>query len=170
MDNNSFNASGSFRNAEKTTNSFAINLAQYEDILNSVGGIEIIANQCPTEGGVAVFKARTLMSMLTGSPYEAIDDCPATKKESQNKEGVSKNEGYRVFPNPADGFINILSNDKEVNGFYQMYNAQGQLAKHGGLVATRTRISTLHLPSGLYIIKVNPNNDNSSSHNVIVIH
>ncbi len=170
IDNGNVYTTQTFRNSEKTVNNFAINLVKAEDVSELLKWIEPIAAQCPKEGGVAVFKARTLMSILTGFPYQVKDDCPASKKEAENKEMISINPSYRVFPNPADGFINIVSNAEEENGLYQLYNAQGQLVKQGDLVATQTKVSTSDLPAGLYIMQIDTNNEKSSSHNLVIIH
>jgi len=170
IDNENVYTTKAFRNSEKTVNNFAIGLVQSEDVSELIKWIESIAAQCPKEGGVAVFKARTLVSMLTGLPYEAVDDCGATTKEGNETTKDLLNADYRVYPNPADGFVHVIQNDKNEEGAYQLYNTQGQIMSRGDLVGTRTRISTADLPAGLYILKIHSSASKASSHNFVVVH
>jgi len=169
-DNGNVYTTKAFRNSEKTVNNFAIGLVQSEDVSELVKWIEPIAAQCPKEGGVAVFKARTLVSMLTGFPYEAVNDCGATKKEENEITEDLSNSDYRIYPNPADGFVNVIQNSKNEEGVYQLYNAQGQVMSRGELVDTQTRISTADLPAGIYILKIHSSNSKVFIHNFVVIH
>ncbi len=77
-------------------------------------------------------------------------------------------ESLKIYPNPADEFINVEGYDHE-DRFYQLYNAQGQLVKQGDLMASQTKIGTVDLPAGSYVLKLLSSDKNSGKNHRIII-
>ena len=62
----------------------------------------------------------------------------------------NQQEGCAIFPNPADGFVNI-----EAQGLVQVYNGMGQLMDTFESESQQIRIEISRYPDGLYFIQVN---------------
>lgn len=71
--------------------------------------------------------------------------------------GVSENEtaeGFRVFPNPTTGVVNIVG---APDGEYRITNVMGQTLMTGVLKADSQQINISSLPSGMYFITLGGN-------------
>ena len=75
--------------------------------------------------------------------------------------GDIKEQSFKIFPNPANDYITILSTTSVTVESYQLYNLTGQLVQEGQPVNRRVDISDL--TTGIYLIKVNAENSQSNT-------
>lgn len=110
--------------------------------------LQVIADQCPLEGGVAVFRARDMLALIQDTPAFYDDDvlCSANPRPTSQSSNVATRLEAQllVFPNPAKTQINIQydveNNKKALLEFFSIY---GQKVKE---VALNDTIGMLTVP------------------------
>ena len=64
-----------------------------------------------------------------------------------------------AYPNPTANYVLLgLRNSNLIGLTYTLYNYKGQLVTNGEVKQKTTRITMQYLPAGVYILKVNQNN------------
>ncbi len=95
-----------------------------------------------------------------------VDDVSLT-----DNNGLSVSSGalsaIQFFPNPADGFINILGFQNRLS--VNLYNVAGELVLNHNKTSQTNRISTIGLPEGLYFLTCQTDEMVFSS-KIIVLH
>jgi hypothetical protein len=88
--------------------------------------LQIIAEQCPLEGGDAVYQARAVLQAHSRRPLSFDDE--ALCQQSQERNWVAPAiSGVKVVPNPNTGnFALILDISEESRGLLRIFNATGQ--------------------------------------------
>ncbi len=112
----------------------------------------------PIEEVICVTVLGTAQSSLFGSwenPNYETPGCTTITLQGQNPsavEGISQ-ESMSIYPNPANGLLNIQLNDNAVNHVVTVHNSQGQLVCEvaGGMLRT---IATTDWAEGIYLISV----------------
>jgi hypothetical protein len=130
-----------------------------------MAALAAIAEQCPFEGGNAVYRARAFWAVLTQeyvtyndsllcAPLEllAVPQQTGTLFQSAHDE-----RGLRIYPNPAQNEINITWNaPEEVSGTLEVYDVFGRQMLRQTLAAGTNAYSlnSSALPEGLYIFRI----------------
>lgn len=87
------------------------------------------------------------------------EDCYENTSNSSSIDDIN----FEVFPNPFKYWINISSNTSLVKySNFEVYNLNGQYVNGGKIVvsnANTIKINLAKLKSGIYILKINSNND-----------
>jgi hypothetical protein len=87
------------------------------------------------------------------------EDCYENTSNSSSIDDIN----FEVFPNPFKSWINISSNTSLVKySNFEVYNLNGQYVNGGKIVvsnANTIKINLAKLKSGIYILKINSNND-----------
>jgi hypothetical protein len=132
-----------------------------------------IAQQCPYEGGAAVYTARSLLRIINDS-IEYFDDIVCLQagyfRETDNR--VENKQIIKVVPNPANGYIELFAlRTHEGIGEIQIYNSLGECIylSSSELGAKLKRVDISNFAPGIYTIKVNLNNS-SFTEKLVVIH
>jgi hypothetical protein len=133
-----------------------------------------IASQCPLTGGEAVFKARSLYSLI--DPLVAYDDdviCQGVSLFQRETEAVETIEpAFKVFPNPASEYIVVQLEDirsESVN--IEILNTYGQVIKKEFLGTEKhvIFIDTDWLEEGIYFCRVNMGENSIGTQKFILI-
>ena len=66
---------------------------------------------------------------------------------------LSNQLGVKIYPNPANDFITIETNENSKNGAYYLLDINGKIIQHAVLNKLQT-IEITSLPSGIYFIKL----------------
>jgi len=103
----------------------------------------------------------------TGSQFLAkIKHCVPTDYEGKSNllnESDDKIETvvdkWRIiaFPNPAKNELKLRST-KPLNGYYELYNLQGQKISSNKMIGIQTIINVSNLSSGMYLVRINSGN------------
>ena len=147
--------------AKKT---FSLDTTQSETVAD-------ISNQCPYEGGFAVFTARTLYHMMIQNEY--FDDRVLCILESKEiKDDYESSILFRIFPNPA---INHTSIEYYAPGKYcssiQVSNVLGVDVWNKNLNVENETIDldTHAFPAGIYFVKLFRGNEIVKVSNLVIV-
>ena len=61
---------------------------------------------------------------------------------------------FVIYPNPADGKLNVMLDNMNAQSTYIIYNTLGAIVLEGALPALNNSISIQNLSAGMYLIKV----------------
>lgn len=115
--------------------------------------LEGIAEQCPLEGGDAVYEARAIVAYLTGASFDDEDICALAEERHQAEKPEKATALSRIvlYPNPTTGLL-TWSGIVDQTVILRIYNSLGQLQMEQDLSGASTQIG--HLPGGLYQIQL----------------
>jgi Secretion system C-terminal sorting domain len=130
--------------------------------------LDIIANLCPSLGGVAVYKARSVLGSLIDqiglrhwNDRKNCDTDIPNLRSNPIERIVSTTNTPQVlaFPNPANDLLKLSFYDtnasSEAPHTIQIFNTMGGVLKHIDLKKLQdTDIDTKEIPVGVYILKV----------------
>ncbi|MBX2927108.1 MAG: T9SS type A sorting domain-containing protein [Saprospiraceae bacterium] len=130
-----------------------------------MAALTAIAEQCPFEGGNAVYRARAFLAALTQEFVSYNDSllCAPTElliihSESGALLQTAKDEvELRIFPNPAQNEISITwGTSKEASGMLSVYDVFGRqvLQQVLGEGANTHTLNIRDLPDGLYFFRI----------------
>ncbi|HMW11494.1 MAG TPA: T9SS type A sorting domain-containing protein, partial [Bacteroidia bacterium] len=136
-----------------------------DTILSSYNvALSTIANQCPYEGGAAVYKAQALLQLLNDTiVFETDNTCWQNgyyrKAFGENRSLVDET-GISIVPNPANEETTVILKRVE-EGFcaIELNDVLGQLVFQAtfNCADKRHKISTKHLKQGVYTLSVSIN-------------
>ncbi|MEO6759807.1 MAG: T9SS type A sorting domain-containing protein [Saprospiraceae bacterium] len=89
------------------------------------GIFTIIANECPLEGGDAVYEARSIVTAYTGAGFDDSDLCAGADDRSAKRKTPQAMREITLYPNPATGNVNWSGNTDIVT--VRVFNALGVL-------------------------------------------
>lgn len=135
-----------FNEADETVGTLDIALADYtegnSDVIDNWTNVDLSSLE-----NVSYIKFSLSSSDSMCPTYFCMDDLTYTTTTS-----IESNEtSIAVYPNPINDFINI---DNAQGGTYQLVDSYGRVLASGDLLENTQRISTAHLASGMYIIKI----------------
>ena len=110
-----------------------------------------IAEQCPLEGGDAVYEARAIVAYLTGVSFDDNELCYLAEERRQEKETLSQPSSILLYPNPTTGQVYWVGTGEQ-SVQVRVFNALGQVIAN--LTSTNGYASLDHLPQGLYHIQL----------------
>jgi hypothetical protein len=91
--------------------------------------LETIANQCPQQGGLPVYRARVLLNVLNDNVGYWDDYCASSARTSnpdQFNTNINANGTVILFPNPNDGNMTLFNNlPPEQQGEFVIYDVLG---------------------------------------------
>jgi len=90
-------------------------------------------------------------------------DCLRKADELENKEELTSNFDFTLYPNPAKDFIKISSDaiDQSLKSQVLIYDYSGVLVKNGGTFINEVTLNIEDLASGMYIVQIANQNHNS---------
>ena len=132
--------------------------------------LNYLAYQCPLAGGEAVYRARSLLSLVASNFYNDKEICLAAGiaykkgKEEEAKKLADQSEQllFSTFPNPANNYLILQSNLASDELFAaKVYDNLGRIVAEQtfSLGNKRYRMSTDHLSQGIYYIRLYKNAD-----------
>jgi hypothetical protein len=124
------------------------------------------ANWCqPTASGtgngvisVSYSLNETMVTRTANISVIAVGVTPVQLQVIQSPSYVSINEcdesGFRVFPNPASNFINVVMHDFKKGTLLTIYNAKGQVVEEYEIETAEFILDISGLQKGSYILKI----------------
>jgi len=133
-----------------------------------------IALKCPLEDGVAVYKARSMISFFTNVNYEDLQDCTPKGKNKKAREytgNLSVFQNVKLYPNPATNQITLEWQLGEVatNRELLIYNALGQKIYNSKVPGVLSNINSTEWAAGLYLCKLYENKVLIRTEKIIII-
>ncbi len=80
----------------------------------------------------------------------------------------NKESSIRLYPNPANSFLNIETNTTSANSFCSIYDLSGQLLLKEK-VQSKQLLNISHLPDGLYILKLDENGQIMTTQKLVIM-
>ena len=132
-----------------------------------------IANQCPLEGGNAVWQARVLIWDLENTPVEFIDNCTTAERRSStvaNKAQENTSGDFNLYPNPNNGEM-ILTYHLEESGTMAIYDLTGKRITQYALSSKNNKlnINEHSLQAGVYFYTIAVNNKIVKQDKLVII-
>ncbi len=112
--------------------------------------------------------------VLTPKPLGSDDDWYThfyfkLKRDLTTNTSESALPSYKVYPNPANEFINLEGYQNEAVS-YELYNIQGQLVKKGNLLTTQTTININDLTAGSYVVKILTDSGRTTGRSLLTVY
>jgi hypothetical protein len=158
-------------------NNFVLPIEQVNENLKEK--IQTIADLCPQDAGLGVFKARAMYVALTGSPKAEWDACfdnkdsehKAEQRELIDRTKKSIASNFVLYPNPTDNSltINLLDNLK-IAAKYEIYNSTGRKVGGDRLTANISQLSIGQLSDGIYNMVITFEDGQKSIKRFLIIH
>jgi hypothetical protein len=144
---------GSYPISERMT---ALGIEHCFEINDNVGHVAYLTNQAVYDTTLSI-SSNFLAHLVCGIEL----DCTYREVMTGNEEEL--NSTFKIFPNPANDVVNFSIN-KLMS--YTMFDIQGKPVESGN----SSRMSTAHLPNGIYLLQLQDNFGQSQSARIIVSH
>ncbi len=137
--------------------------------------LSIIANQCPLAGGNAVYKARSLYSLIKDTIYNDDILCRQVGfKNSPLQESDKKkaDHSFSIFPNPANSSINITwNNPVDEMATLLIVDLLGQVTFTTSFTLSENQfsVSTRELISGVFQVCIQIQNGDIECRKLVII-
>jgi len=131
-------------------------------IINYYPALEVLANQCPYQGGKAVLQARYYVGLLNDS-VEYNDDlnCLMAGIWRTGNTVVTKDLKISISPNPTEGNFKISFNNPVNDEFiFTVINSTGQIVAESKMKidGSEASVNITSLVNGIYQFKLNGKN------------
>lgn len=139
----------------------ATNQKDYNDILlrllktdtlatGDLATLVAIAEQCPLQGGDAVYEARAIVGHFTGEAFDDYEICDDAQQREKRLDTSKLPQQIRLYPNPTTGLVYWQG----INGpaVAEVYNHLGQLQLRRELPDASLDLGKL--PAGAYWIRL----------------
>jgi hypothetical protein len=139
----------------KTVNGIMLNMLANEGEFASTDltTLTAIADQCPLEGGDAVYEARAVVAYLTGQEFDDYQLCDSGERNQRIKPSVKVEslDNIIVYPNPTTGqvFWTTLQGEPVT---VRVFNSLGQLQIEKSTTDNRMDLSALS--QGMYHLQI----------------
>ena len=128
--------------------------------------LEGIAEQCPLEGGDAVYEARAFIRQMTGTEYDDLDLCNSSSRPAARQDKQTAAETGEFYPNPTTGELrwnNAATGEVRVEVYDQLGLLRMNLEMTGQFIDLRP------LPDGIYWLRLFPSTGNPVSQKVVLL-
>lgn len=111
----------------KSVNAIVFHLLLTDTIAaGDLATLESIAEQCPLEGGDAVYEARAFIRQMTGTEYDDLDLCNSSSRPAARQDKQTAARIWELYPNPTSGILR-WKNASTGEALVEVYDLLGQL-------------------------------------------
>jgi hypothetical protein len=176
--NTQINATGLPLENEETINSIQISYDLYgkDSIASLFPTILSISQQCPSQGGSSVYRARFFVSLFNDSlTYNDFNVCLAQgyyREMAGTWSDASIESTIIVKPNPANEQVEIMiENNKEKDYILRITDLEGRIKYHFNKTASelKTFINTSEFSPGIYFVLVDGSSGLQLSKKLIIV-
>jgi hypothetical protein len=162
--NNTVNPENILEQNQKSMNTYIIKQlinAAYTYSAAETADVLAIANQCPLEGGQAVYQARNLAMDIKQQVIDFVDNCdklPRREMQAIPATPEKENSLFKLYPNPNDGSMNLIyTMEASSQGQFILYDITGKTISTYVLqqgINNQLFINETILNNGVYFYKV----------------
>lgn len=176
--NSQINATGLPLENEETINGVQIKYDLYgkDSIANQFLSFLSIAQQCPSQGGTSVYRARFFVSLFNDSlTYDDFSICLAQgyyREMNPNLNQTNVETNLIIKPNPASEFVEIIVvNGGEKDYLLRIVDLEGRSKFYFNKIANdlKTIINTSELSPGIYFVFLDDFNGFQLSQKLIIV-
>lgn len=141
-----------------------------------VSGRTIVSEQVITDGADVYYKAGKFIKLNPGFKVQKnchfrariLNNDVSLKSEVENE--ALQSNAIRVFPNVSSGLVNVQIQSKANDGqnSLKVYNMSGVLVHSAKQIPEETTIDLSDCPQGMYLLKVDVNNNNSFLEKIMI--
>lgn len=137
-------------------------VAQGKMVLNSEQKaiVKLIAFQCPSRGGNAVFAARSLYALVENIKFDDLALCNARSESIQGFTVKRVEINYKVSPNPATDMLTVSQLSKQAeSGEWMIFDTVGKLLRSQKVSESdiESTINIQSLSEGIYFVSFSVN-------------
>ena len=135
----------------KTVNAIVFHLLLTDTLAaGDLATLVAIAEQCPLQGGDAVYEARAIVGHFTGEAFDDYEICDDAQQREKRLDTSKLPQQIRLYPNPTTGLVYWQG----INGpaVAEVYNHLGQLQLRRELPDASLDLGKL--PAGAYWIRL----------------
>lgn len=160
---------------EKEVNAiYLATVAQGKKTLNNEqkATIKLIAFQCPSFGGNAVFAARSLYSLVENVNFNDLELCNVRSEAVQGFAVKKAETNYKVSPNPATDVLAVSQLSKQAeSGEWLIFNTAGKLLRSQKVSESdiESTINIQSLSEGIYFVSFSVNGQKRFTQKLIKI-
>lgn len=136
----------------KTLNNIVLKILLSDTLASSdLPTLADIAEQCPLEGGDAVYEARAMVAYFTGEDFDDYELCASSERQQrvQKKNTTRAERSIEIYPNPTTGEV-FLAADGEV--LVRIFDNIGQLQLEK--IVSDHRLDLSQLQPGIYRLQL----------------
>ncbi|MBV6438996.1 MAG: hypothetical protein EPGJADBJ_00626 [Saprospiraceae bacterium] len=140
--------------SQKTVNGILLNYLLSDTLASgNLATLVSIAEQCPLEGGDAVYEARAIVSHFTGQGFNDLEQCEDNERQQRPEDSAKLSEAGSVvlYPNPTTGQL-FWSGTGDQPVAIRVFNGLGQLAAE--MTSANGSADLEQLPEGLYTLQI----------------
>lgn len=130
--------------------------------------LKAIAEQCPLEGGPAVWLAASSYQSFSGQPVAPATCTMGNADVRNNTSTPAEAQTLSVFPNPAQDQLNIQVNPSALPATIALFDGLGRRVFVTNDVLPLTTIALQQWPNGIYTVVVTDNSGVRTTQNVVV--
>jgi len=136
--------------------------------------VKAIADQCPLDGGFAVYEARSVYRRFVPSAtWSENSGCSALRLNERSVFNLEEDgKAFMLVPNPADETLSLLPVSEQEAISFQLYNLKGELVLSETIesVPPNSEIQVSTLPAGVYFYRITNQGKSIQSGKVIIAH
>ena len=132
--------------------------------------VKLIAYQCPSKGGNAVFAARSLYSLVENVQFDDVALCGGRSESVQGLVVKRLETTYKVSPNPATDVLTLnQSSEKAEAGEWLIFDTAGKLLLSKKVTENEvaSNINIQKLSEGVYFVSFSVNGQKRFTHKLI---
>jgi hypothetical protein len=176
IQNNSISTIHIYESNEQSVNDIYLNtiakgLPEFDEIQQNT--LEQLANQCPLTGGTAVFRARSILALVSDVIYDDEVLCQSGQQGAMKPTSNYTYSEFTLYPNPAQNSVTArLPRVLTQKGYLFLYNSIGEEVLQI-IIPPETisiKINIENLPNGVYIGSVVENKKEIYTQRLVINH
>ena len=131
-------------------------------------GTELTVKETPANGYELKELKANGVDIMSTKKFTVTADTEVTAVFGEKQPGAVEDVVFAsvvVAPNPFDSQLRIVNG--ELRGTYALLNAQGVVVAFGALEGAETRINTVPLPAGMYLLRLTAENGAQKTFSVV---
>jgi len=155
--------------------SLYLNDNKYAYTSNEKEALFSIAQQCPLEGGNAVWQARVLYSTIENDWIEFENNCDATPRQMSVNNNITEtvvDSKFKLYPNPSNGqMILEYSIEETESAVFSIYDITGKIITEYPVNSKNKLllVNESQLEAGVYFYQVKVNNKIIKKDKLVII-
>lgn len=135
--------------------------------------VKAIADQCPLDGGFAVYEARSLYRRFVPSAmWDEYSGCSSLRPEGRSMLDEEVVLPFSLVPNPADDVLLLISSGESKRVRLDLYSITGERILSEWMMSDTSGqvLNVSNLPSGMYLYRILHQGEAVQSGKVVISH
>lgn len=150
-------------------NTVAMGVLEFDS--TQTADLQALANQCPLTHGSAVFRARSLLSLVANVVYDDDGLCTGSSSQGGGAAALKKPDSeYMLFPNPATNEVTMIG-PSGTQGKIVIMNSLGEIMVEQKVLPDerKSTVRTDNIGNGLYLFIFYSNDEPLFTEKLIIV-